>query len=59
MNGEVKRSKNLSELPLEIQNLCQQSLEARKAAYAPYSQFLVGAALLATNGTFIHAVIQK
>ena len=56
MNGEVKRSKNLSELPMEIQNLCQHSLEARKAAYAPYSQFLVGAALLAANGTLIQYV---
>ena len=51
MNGSgVNNSKKLSEFSLEIQKLCQNSLEARKSAYAPYSQFLVGAALLSQNG---------
>ena len=31
-------------------NLVEMALEARKLAYAPYSKFKVGAALLGTNG---------
>jgi cytidine deaminase len=31
--------------------LCEQAIEARRASYAPYSNFRVGAALLASNGT--------
>lgn len=54
MNGEVKQQKiqALSELPSDVQILCQHSLEARKGAYAPYSNFLVGAALLTGDGKF-------
>ena len=51
MNGEVKqKTQTLSELPSDVQILCQHSLEARKGAYAPYSNFLVGAALLTGDG---------
>ena len=32
------------------ENLVEMALEARKIAYAPYSKFKVGAALLGTNG---------
>ena len=53
MNGSyVNNSKNLSEFSQEVQKLCQKSLEARKSAYAPYSSFLVGAALLSQNGNY-------
>jgi cytidine deaminase len=38
------------QLPLELQPLIQQAAEARLGAYAPYSDFLVGAALLTTEG---------
>lgn len=35
----------------EKQALAREALSARKRAYAPYSQYQVGAALLGTNGT--------
>lgn len=38
------------ELPNDVQNLMNQAIEIRKKAYAPYSQFRVGAALLLDNG---------
>ncbi|CAM3632613.1 cytidine deaminase [Flavobacterium chungbukense] len=44
---------NLSELSTEIQDLMNQAVEVRKKAYAPYSKFRVGAALLLDNGKVI------
>jgi len=44
---------NLNELPGEIQELMNQAVEVRKKAYAPYSKFRVGAALLLDNGKII------
>ncbi|MBE8725424.1 cytidine deaminase [Flavobacterium hungaricum] len=44
---------NLKELPEDIQNLMNQAVEIRKKAYAPYSHFRVGAALLLDNGKII------
>jgi len=41
--------KALAELPKNIQNLMQQANSARKNAYAPYSNFYVGAAVLLDN----------
>lgn len=41
------------ELPLDIQNLMEQAVAIRKNAYAPYSKFRVGAALLLDNGKII------
>lgn len=35
---------------MDYKNLIENALEARKMAYAPYSNFAVGAALLAANG---------
>ena len=41
------------ELPIEIQNLMDTAVEARKNAYAPYSKFRVGTALLLDNGKVV------
>jgi cytidine deaminase len=40
----------LQELPNDIQNMMKQAVAVRKKAYAPYSKFRVGAALLLDNG---------
>ena len=44
---------NLKELPKEIIALMQKAIEAREKAYAPYSKFHVGAAILLDNGEVI------
>ncbi|OXA84395.1 cytidine deaminase [Flavobacterium hercynium] len=44
---------SLTDLPQDIQSLMDQAVEVRKKAYAPYSQFRVGAALLLDNGKVI------
>lgn len=44
---------SVQELPNEIQNLMTQAVAVRKNAYAPYSKFRVGAALLLDNGKII------
>lgn len=43
----------VQELPSDIQNLMKQAIEVRKNAYAPYSKFRVGAALLLDNGQIV------
>ena len=42
-----------SELPQEIQSLMEQAINIRKNAYAPYSKFRVGAAILLDNGKIV------
>ena len=44
---------DVSELPSDIQALMNKAVEARKRAYAPYSKFKVGAALLLENNQII------
>ena len=43
----------INELPSEIQTLMNQAIETRKNAYAPYSKFRVGAAILLDNGKIV------
>lgn len=43
----------LEELPTEAKNLMHAAFEAKKTAYAPYSKFLVGAAILLENGVVV------
>jgi cytidine deaminase len=44
---------NLNELPSDIIELMQEAIEARQNAYAPYSKFYVGAAILLDNGEVV------
>ncbi len=44
---------SIKELSTPIQSLMQEAITIRKSAYAPYSQFKVGAALLLENGEII------
>lgn len=44
---------NLDELPQEISFLMQKAIEARQKAYAPYSNFSVGAAILLDNNEIV------
>lgn len=44
---------DLNELPVYAQDLMKQAVEAREKAYAPYSNFSVGASLLLDNGKII------
>lgn len=50
---ELEVFDHISELPADIQNLLNKAHEARKKAYAPYSHFTVGAAILMANGEII------
>ncbi|PQJ77786.1 cytidine deaminase [Polaribacter porphyrae] len=44
---------SISELSINDKNLMNKAIEAREKAYAPYSKFNVGAALLLENGEII------
>ena len=44
---------NIEELPQDIQKLMEHAVAARKKAYAPYSNFRVGAALQLENGKIV------
>jgi cytidine deaminase len=44
---------SVSDLPADVNALMQQAITARKNAYAPYSKFHVGAALLLDNGKVV------
>lgn len=44
---------DLLELPQDIQDLMNKAAEARNKAYAPYSKFNVGAAILLENGVIV------
>lgn len=44
---------SIQELPANIQNLMQEAIIARDMAYAAYSKFYVGAAILLENGEIV------
>ncbi len=44
---------NLDELPQEVLKLMQKAIQARQSAYAPYSNFSVGAAILLDNNEIV------
>jgi cytidine deaminase len=49
ITSEFTVFENLEQLPLEIKNLMEKAIEIRKKAYAPYSKFRVGTAILLDN----------
>ncbi len=50
---EFQVYESMAELDQEDQRLMQRAIKAREAAYAPYSSFLVGAAILLENGEVV------
>ena len=48
-----KQFDSITELPVEIQDLMHEAITIRKNAYAPYSNFRVGAALLLENNKIV------
>jgi cytidine deaminase len=50
---ELRMFEKPSELPVEEQQLLEKARAAVKTAYAPYSEFRVGAALLLDDGTIV------
>jgi len=50
---------SIEELDTETKNLMQIAIEARKTAYAPYSNFSVGAALSLDNGEIVKGSNQE
>jgi cytidine deaminase len=44
---------SIPDLGIDIQNLMKEAIAVRKNAYAPYSKFKVGAALLLDNGIIV------
>lgn len=51
--SKIIEYQNSADLGESYANLCQQALEIASKAYAPYSNFQVGAALLLSNGKVI------
>ncbi|HNP33385.1 MAG TPA: cytidine deaminase [Flavobacterium sp.] len=50
INTSFTAFESVAELPQDVQDLMHKAIEVRKNAYAPYSKFRVGAALLLDNG---------
>lgn len=53
IESTLKVFENFEELPKEVLELMEYAIEARKNAYAPYSNFLVGTAILLDNNEII------
>ncbi|MCZ8197849.1 MAG: cytidine deaminase [Flavobacterium sp.] len=53
INTTISIFNGINELSSEIQTLMNQAIETRKNAYAPYSKFRVGAAILLDNGKIV------
>jgi len=51
--SEITVYNNLNELPADVQSLMQDAIKVREDAYAPYSHFRVGAALLMDNNVVV------
>ena len=58
-NTQLFVFESFEELPQDIQNLMEKAVGIRKKAYAPYSKFRVGAALLLDNGQVVSGSNQE
>lgn len=56
---EFKQFSSKEELPESERELLEQAMQATQTAYAPYSQFRVGAAVLLENGTIVRGSNQE
>lgn len=59
IEAELEVYEDFSELPQDIQQLMKEAFAARDSAYAPYSEFHVGAALLLSNGEIVKGSNQE
>ena len=53
INTELLVFDSIANLPLNVQDLMYQAVQARTKAYAPYSNFQVGAAILLKSGVVV------
>ncbi len=53
INTSFTAFESMTELPQDVLHLMEKAIEVRKNAYAPYSKFRVGAALLLDNGEIV------
>lgn len=59
MANAIQHFEHLEDLDQESKYLVHKAKEATTHAYAPYSKFLVGAALMLDDGTVIHGANQE
>ncbi len=55
----IEEYRSLDELSVEEQQLIERAIQTAQDAYAPYSEFRVGACLLLENGTFVNGNNQE
>ena len=53
ITSKINVFESIDELPQMVQNLMKKAIEIRKRAYAPYSKFKVGAAILLDNSEIV------
>ena len=59
IQSKISIYESVNELPKDVQNLLKKATEIRKNAYAPYSKFKVGAAILLDNNQIILGTNQE
>ncbi len=59
INTKFSVFESFDEMPINLQELMNKAVEIRKKAYAPYSKFRVGAAILLDNGKIIQGSNQE
>ena len=59
LNSEITIYNSAEELPFDIQKSLQKAIEIRENAYAPYSKFKVGVAVVLENGEVVLGTNQE